>query len=94
MSDLREALQAICKICAESSQYSRRMQSIHNVAMTSLGLTENQRQERHNKAEQRAEQYKEDRQAHGESHAKKLHILSCEADTGEDYEKCRKVFVK
>lgn len=47
MSDLREALDHILRLCNESRTYTRRTQAIHEVAMQGLGLTANQRQERH-----------------------------------------------
>lgn len=47
MSDLREALDRILVICNQSRNYSRRTQTIHEVAMKGLGLTANQREARH-----------------------------------------------
>jgi len=47
MSDLREALDHILVLCNQSRTYSRRTQTIHEVAMQGLGMTKNQRQERH-----------------------------------------------
>ena len=70
MDSHREALSKILRICHESSEYSRRMQTIHEIAMESLGLTYNQRQERHVKAMMRSERYKEQRKLVGQSAAK------------------------
>lgn len=47
MSDHREALDQILRICNESRTYTRRTQHIHQVAMKALGMTEGQRQARH-----------------------------------------------
>lgn len=47
MSDLREALDHILRLCNESRTYTRRTQTIHEVAMHGLGMTKYQRQERH-----------------------------------------------
>lgn len=47
MSDLREALDHILRLCNESRTYTRRTQTIHEVAMQGLGLTANQRKARH-----------------------------------------------
>lgn len=47
MSELREALDHILVLCNESRTYTRRTQTIHEVAMQGLGMTKNQRQERH-----------------------------------------------
>lgn len=47
MSDLREALDHILRLCNQSRTYTRRTQTIHEVAMQGLGMTKNQRQERH-----------------------------------------------
>lgn len=47
MSDLREALDQILILCNQSRTYTRRTQSIHEVAMRGLGMTAGQRQERH-----------------------------------------------
>lgn len=68
----KDALEQILKVCYESSDYSRRIQTVHFLAMKSLGFTENQRNERHTRAMMRSEQYKEDRRIVGESKAKKV----------------------
>lgn len=47
MSELREALDHILRLCNGSRTYTRRTQNIHEVAMQGLGMTKNQRQERH-----------------------------------------------
>ena len=47
MSEHREALEHIMRLCGESRTYTRRTQTIHEVAMMALGMTKNQRQERH-----------------------------------------------
>jgi len=46
-SDLREALDKILSICNHSRTYTRRVQTIHEVAMKALGLTASQREARH-----------------------------------------------
>lgn len=68
----KDALEQIMKVCGESSDYSRRVQSIHSLCMMGLGMSENQRTERHTRAMMRSEQYKEDRRIVGESKAKKV----------------------
>ncbi len=55
----KEALERILILCNNSTRYSRRTQSVHNTAMIALGLTFNQRAERHTKIMQRVEQYNE-----------------------------------
>lgn len=47
MSDHREALENIMRLCAEARTYTRRTQLINNVAMKALGMTANQRHEVH-----------------------------------------------
>lgn len=47
MSDLRETLDHILRLCAASRTYTRRTQQIHDVAMQGLGMTAGQRQGRH-----------------------------------------------
>jgi len=47
MNDLRNTLDQILTLCAQSRTYSRRTQQIHEVAMRGLGLTANQREARH-----------------------------------------------
>lgn len=47
MSDLRNTLDQILTLCAQSRTYTRRTQQIHEVAMRGLGLTANQREARH-----------------------------------------------
>lgn len=47
MSDLRQALDDICRLCNESRTYTRRTQVIHEVAMKGLGMTGGQRRARH-----------------------------------------------
>ncbi len=47
MSDLREALAHITLLCSQSRSYTRRTQSINEVAMYALGMTGHQRKERH-----------------------------------------------
>lgn len=71
MNDLREALVQIMKICNESSVYSRRIQTIHETSMVAIGLTYNQRQERHIKAMMRNEAYVEQMKTDGIAAAKK-----------------------
>jgi hypothetical protein len=90
--DYIKALQDILKICAESSEYTRRTQAIHDIAMRGLGMTENQRAERHTKAAMRSEEYKEARNHGGCRKAKRAHIAACERDTGEVYKKQHGVF--
>ncbi len=43
----REALEQIMRICNSARTYTRRTQQIHEVAMYAIGLTANQRTERH-----------------------------------------------
>ena len=85
----REYLEQIMRICYESSDYSRRVQSIHNIAMTALGLTENQRAERHIKAAMRSEAYKERRNSLGGSVAKKQLTKELEEESGLPRVKCK-----
>lgn len=47
MSDLREALDHILILCNKTDHYTRRLQTIHEVAMKGLGLTAGQPQARH-----------------------------------------------
>lgn len=47
MSDLREALDDILRLCHQSRTYTRRVQTIHEVAMQALGMTAGQREARH-----------------------------------------------
>lgn len=47
MSDLRNTLEHILHLCNQSRTYSRRTQLIHEAAMKGLGLTVNQRHQRH-----------------------------------------------
>lgn len=47
MSDHREALEHIMRICATSRTYTRRTQQINEVAMHALGMTSGQRKARH-----------------------------------------------
>lgn len=47
MSDHREALEHIMRICATSRTYTRRTQQINDVAMYAVGMTATQRQARH-----------------------------------------------
>ena len=47
MSDHREALEHIMRICATSRTYTRRTQQINEVAMHGLGMTSCQRKARH-----------------------------------------------
>lgn len=54
MSAHREALERIIGLCAASATYTNRIQQIHDVAMRGLGLTLNQRAERHNRAAARS----------------------------------------
>ncbi len=84
MSEHREALVKIMKICNESSEYNRRTQAIHEEAMQAVGLTESQRQERHVKAMMRSEQFKEDRKTMSGAQCRRAFKESTEADTGED----------
>lgn len=57
-SEYRDVLYEIANTCMKSNTYTRRIQSIHNRAMKALGMTENQRQERHEKAEAHARKTK------------------------------------
>ena len=82
--NMRDALYSIMKVCEHSSDMSRRVQCIFETAMLALGLTFSQRQERHIKALQRSEQYKEARKIIGASKAAKLHKELVLADTGEE----------
>lgn len=47
MSEHRKALEDIMRLCAEGRTYTRRTQSINNIAMKALGMTGNQRHEVH-----------------------------------------------
>lgn len=47
MSEHRDALDHILRLCNASEMYTRRTQTIHEIAMQALGMTHNQRQERH-----------------------------------------------
>jgi hypothetical protein len=94
MSEHRQALEKILKICNESSEYTRRTQAIHETAMVALGLTAGQRETRHIKAMMRSEQYKEDRNNRGAGVARRTFIAAVEADTGEPRERCTKQYVK
>lgn len=47
MSDHREALEHIMRICATSRTYTRRTQQINEVAMHAMGMTSGQRKARH-----------------------------------------------
>ena len=47
MSDHREALEHIMRICATSRTYTRRTQQINDVDMYAVGMTAAQRQARH-----------------------------------------------
>lgn len=49
MTDLRQALDAILRLCSTSTGYTRRIQQIHETAMIGLGMTQNQREGRHKK---------------------------------------------
>ena len=55
MSDHRDALAQIMRVCAGSQQYTRRTQQIHDIAMRALGMTLNQRAERHERAAARSQ---------------------------------------
>lgn len=56
-SDHRDALYDIANLCIKSRQYTRRTQSIHNIAMVALGMTDGQRVERHQQAVKFAADY-------------------------------------
>lgn len=84
----REYLEQIMRICYESSDYSRRVQHVHELSMTALGLTESQRAERHIKAAMRSEAYKERRNTLGVSVAKKQLIKEIEEESGLTRVKC------
>lgn len=43
----RDALEFIIRACNQSSQYTRRTQTIHEAAMFGLGMTQPQRNRRH-----------------------------------------------
>lgn len=47
MSEHREALEKIMRICADSRTYTRRTQGINDEAMRALGMTANQRHAKH-----------------------------------------------
>lgn len=47
MSDHRDALEQILRLCSSGQKYTRRTQQIHDVAMRALGLTQGQRTKRH-----------------------------------------------
>lgn len=47
MSDHREALEEIMRVCSTSRTYTRRTQQINEVAMHALGMTSGQRKARH-----------------------------------------------
>ncbi len=47
MSDIRQALEKIMRLCDESRTYSRRTQVINDTAMKALGMTANQRHAEH-----------------------------------------------
>ncbi|MRW88820.1 hypothetical protein GJ699_02345 [Duganella sp. FT80W] len=47
MSDHRDALADIMRLCATSRTYTRRVQNINEVAMVALGMTANQRHAQH-----------------------------------------------
>lgn len=47
MKDHRQALEDILRLCSQARIYTRRTQNIHEAAMKGLGLTANQRNERH-----------------------------------------------
>lgn len=68
----KDALEQIMKVCNESSDYSRRNATVHELAMCGLGMTANQREQRHTRAMMHSDQYKEDRRIVGESKAKKV----------------------
>ena len=83
MTNMREALQAIVKTCSESSDFSRRIQSVLNTALIALGYTENQRANHFGKCLQRSEQYKETKRLLGESRARKELAEAVLQDKGE-----------
>lgn len=56
MSTHRDALWQIANDCMQSSKYGRRLQLIHNTAMTALGMTLSQRNERHTEAKRLAKE--------------------------------------
>ncbi len=79
----RECLEEVMRICGQSSEQSRRVQKIHDLVMTSLGLTHSQRAERHTKALQRSEAYKEACQTKSKALARKELAEAVKANTGE-----------
>jgi hypothetical protein len=79
----KEALEKIMRICYESSEYGRRVQHIHETAMIALGLTENQRAERHIKASIRSEAYRDATKKVGRAQAKKNLTKEVEEESGE-----------
>lgn len=85
----REYLEQIMRICYESSNYDRRVQTVHNLSMIALGLTESQRAERHIKAAMRSEAYKEQKRTEGRSVAKKQLIKEIEEESGMPRVKCK-----
>jgi hypothetical protein len=76
----RDALNKIMSLCNKTSHYTRRTQTIHEIAMAALGLTASQRQERHTKIMMRCEKFKEDLQDGGSSIAKKALKDAIEVD--------------
>ena len=81
MSDHRDALEKIMLACETSSQYTRRLQNIHHMAMVALGMTFNQRTERHAKAMmycgsvqamRKAEGWKKTREVFGDERMQKI----------------------
>ena len=67
----KDALNSIMRVCSESSDYSRRVQTIHMAAAYALGYTEVQRGTIHDKTLMRSEEYKERRSVVGEGQAKR-----------------------
>lgn len=63
MSNHRDALWEIAEMCKLSRTQTRRIQSIHETAMVALGMTESQRNERHQHAFKVAENHRLRRQA-------------------------------
>lgn len=63
----KEALNKILQLCNSTSHYTRRTQTIHEIAMAALGLTFNQRNERHTKIMMRCERFKENLRKGGSS---------------------------
>lgn len=72
MSEQREALTQIMRLCGKSKTYTNRIQQIHDIAMRGLGMTLNQRAERHNRAAARSDDAKAVLRVEGWHRSRKL----------------------